>query len=580
MKSEFLMSEQSAIVNFTVKYCDTGEKLLNSYAFKKVLTSYLEKLRQKDNAIYNHFIGKSSDSIDGLVEDFTNIFKLLLVLEVKDFESIHPRYATYFENREIFVEFIEDLYSFWRRMERYTVVYNSKKGHGLQNVGFIEANNDFNNLVLYVYRRIEETVMGYKHRVYRQLTAGGNAGLILNKVPWHCPAGYTFLKRIPFIETVILQPPFITYPKVNKRSGYFKEVDKNPLEEVSLNEHHWFCYPAKVGDLLAYVYFHKDFICQGVTLSNLFELATAEECKNRKPDMIYLYGIKDFSPEMSTVFYNDKENDIIVGYANYNDGIDYFGYMKKMLLTLHNVKMMDRGALPLHGAMVNITTKTNKEWNVVIIGDSGAGKSESLEAFRILSEDYIKDMKIIFDDMGILSLSEDNQVMGSGTEIGAFVRLDDLDTGYAYKSMDRSIFMNPDKENARLVIPIATYEEITKRYPIDYFFYANNYADEQEITYFDTPKAALKVFKEGARMAKGTTSESGLVKSYFANPFGPYQKKSRCDALLNKYFSILFERGVKVGELRTRLGIEGMEKEGPKRAAKKLLELLNTEESK
>lgn len=574
MKAEFLMSRQSAIINFTEKYCDTGEKLLDSIAFKKVITSYFEKLRKKDNSLYNHFIVKADSQFEVMVEDFISVFKLLLVLKVEDFTKIQSKYEIYFESKEMFIELIEGLYSFWREMERYAVIYNSRQGAGLQNVGFIEASNNFNNLVLSVYRKIEETVMGYKHKVYRQLTAGANAGLILSTVDWLCPFEYSFLERVPFIETVILQPPFITYPKVNKRKGYFEEVSINPLTDTSINEQHWFCYPAKIGNLLAYVYFHKDFICQGVTLSNLFELATLEECRNKKPDMIYMYGVKDFNTEMSTVFYNDKENDIIIGYANYNEGIDYFGYMKKMLLTLHNVKMMERGALPLHGAMVNITTRNNKECNIIIVGDSGAGKSESLEAFRILSEEYIKDMKIIFDDMGTLSIDDKNQVVASGTEIGAFVRLDDLDTGYAYKSMDRSIFMNPDRENARLVIPIATYDDIVKKYPVDYMFYANNYAEGEELSFFDNPKDALKVFKEGARMAKGTTSEMGLVKSYFANPFGPYQKKGRCDALLNKYFSILFERKVQVGEIKTKLGIEGMEKEGPKRAAEKLLKLL------
>ena len=55
-------------------------------------------------------------------------------------------------------------------------------------------------------------------------------------------------------------------------------------------------------------------------------------------------------------------------------------------------------------AMVNIIMNNGHEANVVIMGDSGAGKSESLEAFRSLSEDYISDMTIIFDDMGHLTL--------------------------------------------------------------------------------------------------------------------------------------------------------------------------------
>ena len=42
--------------------------------------------------------------------------------------------------------------------------------------------------------------------------------------------------------------------------------------------------------------------------------------------------------------------------------------------------MIDNGNLPLHGACVSLTLKNGSTKNVVIIGDSGAGKSESLEA--------------------------------------------------------------------------------------------------------------------------------------------------------------------------------------------------------
>ena len=50
-------------------------------------------------------------------------------------------------------------------------------------------------------------------------------------------------------------------------------------------------------------------------------------------------------------------------------------------------------------------------------------------------------METIFDDMGTFKLIN-NQVYANGTEIGAFVRLDDLDQGYAYEIMDRALFLN------------------------------------------------------------------------------------------------------------------------------------------
>jgi hypothetical protein len=303
-------------------------------------------------------------------------------------------------------------------------------------------------------------------------------------------------------------------------------------------------------------------------------MAKLSEYEDKKPDIVYVYGAKDNSGEVKTVFYDDTKNDIMMGYVSYDESIDYFGYMKKMTLTLHNLIMIKRGNLPIHGAMVNIIMKSGKTANVVIMGDSGAGKSESIEALRLLSGDYISDMTIIFDDMGLLKLNGDDKPLAYGTEIGAFVRLDDLDPGYAFKEIDRSIFMNPDKINARLVIPITPYKDIIKGYPIDVFLYANNYdevsGDRKEIDFFENPEAAKVVFRQGARMAKGTTTEVGLVKSFFANPFGPVQKMEETNKLLDAYFEKLFSSGVKVGQIRTQLGVSGREKTGPREAALRL----------
>ena len=137
--------------------------------------------------------------------------------------------------------------------------------------------------------------------------------------------------------------------------------------------------------------------------------------------------------------------------------------------------------------------------------------------------------------------------------------------------------MNPDKKNARLVMPTTPYKEVVKGYPVDYFFYANNYTAVNEgqnsLDYFKTPKEAMSVFVSGARMAKGTTTEKGLVETFFANPFGPVQKKEDTEVLIEKYFDAMFNKcNVKVGQIKTCLGVSGQEKEGPKNAAIELFE--------
>lgn len=583
MKKEFSLSNDKAMINFTVKYCDTMEKVIDSTGFSRVVGTYLEKIKLRNSNVYKFIeanLGKAEPK--EYADYLTALFKLLTIENTHQVININPKYENILKEKDRFIALIEDLYSFWRKLERYTIVQSNKAngGEGFESVSFIDANTNFSKLILNLYRRIEEHILGYKPSVYRQLPAGGNAGLIVSSNKWDIPEDYSLLRNIPFISSILLDPPFISYPKRNTRSGYFQEVWENPLKNSFINKDHFFCYPAKVGPFLAYIYFHRDFMSHGVTLCNLFEMAKEEEYIGVKPDIIYVFGARDNSEKVKTVFYDDEKNDIMFGYVSYGEAIDYFGYMKKMTLTLHNLLMIKNGCLPIHGAMVNIVMKNGKSANVVIVGDSGAGKSESLEAFRGLSEDYISDMTIVFDDMGSLKLNGKEKPLAYGTEIGAFVRLDDLDQGYAFKEIDRSIFMNPDKINARLVMPVATYKEITKGYPVDLFLYANNYEAvkdaESEIEYFKNPEEAIRVFRSGARMAKGTTSETGLVESYFANPFGPHQKQKETDILLKQYFTTLFESRAKVGQIKTCLGLPGKEKEGPKKAALRLLEIIKS----
>ncbi|HEY5561260.1 MAG TPA: phosphoenolpyruvate carboxykinase [Clostridiaceae bacterium] len=579
MKKDFSLSNDKVMINFTAKYCDSQEKLLGSSGFKRILISYLNRIKGRNSNVYKFLEDSIGDEDEVIIADtIITVFRFLAILKVEEILNLNNKYEKLLLDKDSFIHFIEDLYGYWRRLERYTIVQNSKINEGLESVSFIDANNEFTKLVLNLYRKIEENVIGFKPKVYRQLPAGGNAGLILTSVKWPCPVEYECLKDIPFIDSILLDPPFIVYPKRNTRDGVFSQTTENPLKDCYINKDHWFCYPAKVGTLLAYIYFHRDFMAHGVTLCNLFEMAKDSEYKDKKPDLVYVYGAKDTCDDVRTMFYDDIKNNIMLGFVSYDESIDYFGYMKKMTLTLHNLIMIKRGNLPIHGAMVNIIMKDGKTANVVIMGDSGAGKSESLEALRLLSGNYISDMTVIFDDMGILSLNGDEKPLASGTEIGAFVRLDDLDPGYAFREIDRSIFMNPDKINARLVIPITSYRDIIKGYPVDIFLYANNYDDfediEDAIEYFDTPEEAKEVFRAGARMAKGTTTEIGLVKSFFANPFGPVQMMEETNKLLDIYFDKLYKSGVKVGQMKTRLGVPGKEKGGPRKAALKLFNII------
>ena len=245
-----------------------------------------------------------------------------------------------------------------------------------------------------------------------------------------------------------------------------------------------------------------------------------------------------------------------------------------MSLTLHNLAMMQKGWLPIHGAFINVTLHDGKKKGIMLMGDSGAGKSESIEALRSLGDDIISNIEVVFDDMGSIHI-EDGIPYGQGTEIGAFIRLDDLDKGTPYRDMDRSVFLNPDSSNARVITPAASYDVISHNHKIDLFAYANNYDNMLGLRRIEDVEESKNICIQGQRMALGTTQEVGLSQTYFANPFGPMQQQEVCKPLIDQVFASLYRNGVFVGEIFTHLGFANSEdKSGIVEGAKQLLEFI------
>ncbi len=557
--------------------CKTSEDLLSSDGFQKILKRFIKEMTDQDSPLLSCVKAfQTPASYDS--QQIAGLFKSLLYKDEID------KVLTGID-RVVLKDFIEELYTYWRKRERFVIYDRDVDDGGIDlkayNQVFIMANEQFKILVLNTYRVICAHVMGDWFKVYRQVPAGMGMALLAEKIDWKAPAEiYQKLKNIPFIRLSLIYPPLIYYTKSNKRKGKFNPLPQNPLDTLQLDPSRWLCFPARIGTLVVFIYFHKDFVSHAAGLSNLFELVNADEIATRKPDGIVLFGVEpDLMNDQLVGYFEDNENHIVVGAVAYKPNeVDYFGYFKKTALTIHNLIMIERGNLPIHGAMAKIELKSGKSAHVVIVGDSGAGKSESLEAFRVLAKKYIRQLTVIFDDMGSLQMNAQGRVVGNGTEIGAFVRLDDLTPGYAYFEIDRSVFMNPHMGNARLVMPITEYRHVIAGYPVDMFLYANNYDNVDEdhpiLQIMTDAKEINEVFSSGARLAKGTTDEKGLVHTYFANPFGAPQKKKQHEALAEKYIQTLMDSGMKVGQLRTRLGIAGFESNGPEEAAQALFQYI------
>jgi len=581
-REEFEILDRKVIIRIKDRLCETGEELLTSSLFKHILKICVQELKEHNSYLLKIFPNPKiqADDLGGILKTFLFLTKMPSDLVPK----VVPEAAGFLKHKALLNEFVDYLYNYWRSYDRFVIC--SSKELGFETRPYRIFNNTvehLTHLVRATYRDIQENITGSHPNIYRQVRAGAEISTIAvpNKIQF-TSKDYAHINAIPVIQQVLLYPPLILNPPMNKRTGSFERVEKNPIKSIEIDKEDWLCYPAKVGDLLIFVYFHKKFAELGFSLCNLFELAQDEDLK-RKPDAIYFFGVKRSSIEglgkSLTIFYEDKKEDLLVAAAPNDDEFGYFGYLKKMVLTLHNIIMMKRGILPFHGALVQIMLPKNKKATVLLIGDTGAGKSETLEALRELGKADVQDIIIIADDMGSIQFDKKGDAIGYGTEIGAFLRLDDLQPGYAFGQMDRAIIMSPNKVNARIVLPVTTFERVTTGFKIDYILYANNYeeidTEHPLIEQMKDGELALRIFREGTVMSKGTTTSTGLVHSYFANIFGPPQYKDLHEKLAQKYFKKFFESKIFVGQMRTRLGIPGHERTGPSEAAKALLEILN-----
>jgi len=584
-KSTLRIIGNKVVLNIRERMCETPEELLASDKFRLVLEHCLENLKSKNSPLVCIFnkCEISEESVNDLVKTLTFLVKYESNLVPHIFENSRP----FLKDLDALANFVEYLYDYWRHFDRFII--NDSDGDRLDKRPyrtFNETIEQLTHLIRTVYRHIQENITGSHPRVYRQIPAGAEMAVIsLPKNILYSDEKYKKLNVIAVIRQMLIYPPLVIQQPMNKRTGHFKRIEQNPIDLVDLESRDWICYPAKVGKLLIMVYFHVEFFELGLSMCNLFQLAGDDDLL-KKPDALFLYGVPgnaiDGLANYSTVFFDDEKNGVFVGAIPNRPEFGYFGYLKKMILTLHNSIVMKTGNMPFHGAMVKILLQGNKEATILMMGDTGAGKSETLEAFRVLAEKHIRQLTIIADDMGSIEIDSDGNAIGYGTEIGAFLRLDDLQPGYAFGHLDRSIIMNPSQVNARIVFPVTKFETVIQGHKIDYILYANNYEEIDNehpvIERFSSAEWALDIFSEGAVMSKGTTTSSGLVHSYFANIFGPPEYKEVHDKIAARYFETFFKNNIFVGQMRTRLGMAGYETSGPRDAANELLRIIGVTE--
>ena len=318
------------------------------------------------------------------------------------------------------------------------------------------------------------------------------------------PGDYSNLNQVPVTTAADMRTGVYYTTHANKRAFPFFALDHNPVKNDSFKPEDYVAIPFEIGawNILCYIHKTRGYIEIEPGLLNLFPFSKIDNITKKQPDGIFVLGCPN-SDMKDLGYYHDKENDILVGLIPGLDECQYFGYGKKPMLTLHNVLCILKGDLPLHCGATRYVVRFDEKTN----------------------EPYIFDSFIKADDMGRATLENDVPYF-YGTETGAFCCLDGFSEHAKMQMEGREIGYNKHSgTNARQIVPVTEYSEISTGSELDILLYLNNYKlmdpGEDCMKTDMTPDDALEHFRSGARVAAGSTqTHRGDVEiSYWANPF-------------------------------------------------------------
>ncbi len=312
-----------------------------------------------------------------------------------------------------------------------------------------------------------------------------------------------------------------------KLSGFVDKMD--PKDYV--------CKMAQVGGHKVLIVMHRSYshyLADELRLFPQVDMELHEVDKNVKPDAVSFLGLpsKVMGEDYRLGYYFDQNEDgsmLPISWVDRENITDYMGYLKKPILTVTNELVRQKGMFPIHGSAFTITLKNGLRKTIVMGGDSGTGKSETIIALMeqaMKSEgiaDQIENVELLAGDMLSLFEGADGQLYMLGTEQGDFMRTTDISDYWQERYRDIRALgskTNIDHEsNPRITIPgICNPDSFLRPVRVNMFLNINNFQEPppgKELGEVPSPRNLLMgSYVEGWRGEKGT---SGDQPNFFAS---------------------------------------------------------------
>ncbi|KKU78334.1 MAG: hypothetical protein UY05_C0064G0002 [Candidatus Peregrinibacteria bacterium GW2011_GWA2_47_7] len=332
-----------------------------------------------------------------------------------------------------------------------------------------------------------------------------------------------------------------------------KEFFRKRLDEFAevMNPKDYVCKMVQVGPTRLMLVMHRSYSHYMVEELRLFPQfdVSLEEMQKLKPDAISFMGIpaKTIGEDYRIGYFLDEDSagtSIPVSWVDAENITDYMGYLKKPVLTVANERVKAIGGMPVHGSALTITAKNGLRKTVVMGGDSGTGKSETIIAMTnqiikgLGGAKNIESVELLSGDMLSLFEGEDGEMYMMGTESGDFMRLTDIPNEWQERMRDwinsSSKTNLDDKTNPRATINgICDPNVFLSPVRVNVFANINNFEKPNGPAFQeerDPANLLLDTYVKGYRREKGT---SGDQPNLFASI--KYSEVPDREVLLSKY---------------------------------------------
>ncbi len=218
--------KDKVIIRIKDRLCDTPTEMLSSKLFLQILTQCIRALARRNSQLLGIFDDPTNIDVDDLrllIETLSFLTKLPAEHVVRVVDGSDQ----FFRSPSLFNAFVEYLYNYWREMQRLIVCDDSHDDRLDQRPyrTFNRTIESLTHLVRSTYRDVQENITGNHPRIYRQVRAGAEIATIAMPKTIDFPQPvYQKLNDISVIRQVLIYPPLIFNPPMNKRTGYGMEL--------------------------------------------------------------------------------------------------------------------------------------------------------------------------------------------------------------------------------------------------------------------------------------------------------------------------------------------------------------------